>query len=154
LLHGLGGTLLRTKVGDRHVVATMREQDLNLGGEQSGHIIFRDFTTTGDGLVSALQIIAIAIQTNQPLSELRKILTKFPQELRNIAVRQKLPFEQFPALQSRLESAEAFLAGKGRVVLRYSGTEPKARLLLEGPDAGQLRSLADDIQGEIQKALA
>jgi phosphoglucosamine mutase len=124
-----------------------------LGGEQSGHIIFRDFTTTGDGLVSALQILAIATQTNQSLGELRKILTKFPQELRNITVRQKLPFEQFPTLQSRLESAEAVLAGKGRVVLRYSGTEPKARLLLEGPDADQLRSLADDIQAEIQKEL-
>ncbi len=139
------------------IVTSLRpcgEKDLNLGGEQSGHIIFRDFTTTGDGLVSALQIIAIAIQTNQPLSELRKILTKFPQELRSITVRQKLPFEQFPTLQSRMDSAEALLSGKGRVVLRYSGTEPKARLLLEGPDADQLRNLADDIQGEIQKALA
>jgi phosphoglucosamine mutase len=153
LLHDLGATLLRTKVGDRHVVEKMRQKDLNLGGEQSGHIIFRDFTTTGDGLVSALQILAIATQTNQSLGELRKILTKFPQELRNITVRQKLPFEQFPTLQSMLESAEGVLAGKGRVVLRYSGTEPKARLLLEGPDADQLRSLADDIQAEIQKEL-
>jgi len=154
LLNGMGAKLLRTKVGDRHVVEMMRKQDLNLGGEQSGHIIFRDFSTTGDGLISALQILAIATETNQALSELRKILTKFPQELRNIPVRQKLPFEQFPALRVRLESAEAALAGKGRVVLRYSGTEPKARLLLEGPDADAIRSLADDIQAEIQTALA
>jgi phosphoglucosamine mutase len=154
LLNEMEATLLRTKVGDRHVVEMMRQHDLNLGGEQSGHIIFRDFTTTGDGLVSALQIIAIATQTNQPLSHLRKVLTKFPQELRNITVRQKLPFEQFPALRARLESAEAALAGKGRVVLRYSGTEPKARLLLEGPDADRLRGLGDDIQAEIEKALA
>lgn len=153
LLNEMGAILLRTKVGDRHVVEMMRQHDLNLGGEQSGHIIFRDFTTTGDGLVSALQVIAIAAETNQPLSELRKILTKFPQELRSITVRQKLPFEQFPSLRARLESAEAALAGKGRVVLRYSGTEPKARLLLEGPDADRLRSLADDIQAEIEKAL-
>jgi phosphoglucosamine mutase len=153
LLNQMGATLLRTKVGDRHVVEMMRQQDLNLGGEQSGHIIFRDFTTTGDGLVSALQILAIAAETNQPLSELRKILTKFPQQLRNIPVRHKLPFEQFPSLSARLGSAEAALAGKGRVVLRYSGTEPKARLLLEGPDADILRSLGDDIQAEIEKAL-
>jgi phosphoglucosamine mutase len=153
LLNGLGATLLRSKVGDRHVVEMMRQRDLNLGGEQSGHIIFRDFTTTGDGLISALQILAIAMETNQPLSELRKILTKFPQQLRNITVREKLPFEQIPSLQARLEAAEAALAGKGRVVLRYSGTEPKARLLLEGPDADRLRSLGDDIQAEIEKAL-
>jgi len=149
----MGATLLRSKVGDRHVVEMMRQHDLNLGGEQSGHIIFRDFTTTGDGLISALQILAIAAETNQPLSELRKILKKFPQQLRNIAVRQKLPFEQFPSLQARLGAAEAALAGKGRVVLRYSGTEPKARLLLEGPDADKLRSLGDDIQAEIEKEL-
>ena len=154
LLNQMGATLLRSKVGDRHVMELMRQHDLNLGGEQSGHIIFRDFTTTGDGLISALQILAIAIEANQPLSVLRKILTKFPQQLRNIPVRQKLPFEQFPALRARLASAEAALAGKGRVVLRYSGTEPKARLLLEGPDADILRALADDIQAEIENALA
>jgi phosphoglucosamine mutase len=153
LLNELGATLLRSKVGDRHVVEMMRQHDLNLGGEQSGHIIFRDFTTTGDGLISALQILAIAAEANQPLSELRKILTKFPQQLRNITVREKLSFERFPSLQARLEAAKAALAGKGRVVLRYSGTEPKARLLLEGPDADMLRSWADDIQSEIEKAL-
>jgi phosphoglucosamine mutase len=153
LLSELGATLLRSKVGDRHVVELMRQHDLNLGGEQSGHIIFRDFTTTGDGLISALQILAIAEEANQPLSELRKVLTKFPQQLRNITVRKKLPFDQFPSLQARLKAAEAALSGKGRVVLRYSGTEPKARLLLEGPDADRLRSLGDDIQAEIEKAL-
>jgi phosphoglucosamine mutase len=153
LLNEMGATLLRSNVGDRNVVEMMRQHDLNLGGEQSGHIIFRDFTTTGDGLISALQVLAIAAETNQPLSKLREILTKFPQELRNIPVRKKLPFEQFPSLQTRLKEAEAVLAGKGRVVLRYSGTEPKARLLLEGPDADKLRNLGDDIQAEIEKAL-
>ena len=153
LLTELGITLLRTPVGDRHVVEKMRERDLNLGGEQSGHIIFRDFTTSGDGLISALQILAIMVETNQPLGELRKILGKFPQELRNITVRQKLPFEQFPSLLSRIDAAETALAGKGRVVLRYSGTEPKARLLLEGPDSATLGRLADDIQSELEKVL-
>ena len=154
LLGGQGVTILRTPVGDRHVVESMRRHDLNLGGEQSGHVIFRDFTTTGDGLVSALQILSIMQLSGQPLSSLRQALRKFPQELRNLPVRQKIPFDQFPSLNAAMVAAEKTLAGKGRVVLRYSGTEPKARLLLEGPDADLLRRLGDDIQAEIERALA
>jgi len=153
LLHRLGGKVLRTAVGDRPVIETMVKNDLNLGGEQSGHLIFRDFVTTGDGLISALQILLIMDVTGKRLSELRAVLEKYPQEQRNIPVRGKLPFEQFPAIMKQLGSAEALLAGSGRVVLRYSGTEPKARLLLEGPDQGILKRLADDIQGEIEAAL-
>jgi phosphoglucosamine mutase len=153
LLHRLGGKVLRTAVGDRHVIESLLKNDLNLGGEQSGHLIFRDFVTTGDGLVSALQILSIMDSTGKRLSELRTVLEKFPQEQRNIAVREKLPFEQFPAVMKRLSSAESILAGSGRVVLRYSGTEPKARLLLEGRDAATLKRLADDIQAEIETAL-
>ncbi|MBV9274522.1 MAG: phosphoglucosamine mutase [Verrucomicrobia bacterium] len=154
LLGGQGVTILRTPVGDRHVVESMRRHDLNLGGEQSGHVIFRDFTTTGDGLVSALQILSIMQLSGQPLSRLRQALRKFPQELRNLPIRQKIPFDQFPSLNAAMVAAEKTLAGKGRVVLRYSGTEPKARLLLEGPDADLLRRLGDDIQAEIERALA
>jgi phosphoglucosamine mutase len=154
LLGGQGVTILRTPVGDRHVAESMRRHDLNLGGEQSGHVIFRDFTTTGDGLVSALQILSIMQLSGQPLSRLRQALRKFPQELRNLPVRQKIPFDQFPSLNAAMVAAEKTLAGKGRVVLRYSGTEPKARLLLEGPDADLLRRLGDDIQAEIERALA
>src|SRR6266404_1491940 len=153
LLHRLGGKVLRTAVGDRPVIETMVKNDLNLGGEQSGHLIFRDFVTTGDGLVSALQILSIMDASGKRLSELRTVLQKFPQEQRNIPVREKLPFEQFPAVVRQLGAAEALLAGSGRVVLRYSGTEPKARLLLEGPDSGILKKLADDIQSEIEAAL-
>jgi phosphoglucosamine mutase len=153
LLGEKGVTILRTPVGDRYVVESMRQHDLNLGGEQSGHIIFRDFTTTGDGLISALQILSIMQVSGQPLSQLRQALRKFPQELRNLPVRQKIPFEQFPSLSAAMVAAEKTLAGKGRVVLRYSGTEPKARLLLEGPDADLLRRLGDDIQAEIERAL-
>jgi phosphoglucosamine mutase len=153
LLHRLGGKVLRTAVGDRHVIETMVKNDLNLGGEQSGHLIFRDFVTTGDGLVSALQILSILETSGKRLSELRTVLEKFPQEQRNIPVREKLPFEQFPAVMKQLDSAQATLAGLGRVVLRYSGTEPKARLLLEGPDQQALKKLADDIQNEIEAVL-
>ncbi len=153
LLRRLGGKVLRTAVGDRPVIEAMVKKNLNLGGEQSGHLIFRDFVTTGDGLVSALQILSIMDASGKRLSELRTVLQKFPQEQRNIPVREKLPFEQFPAVMRQLGSAEALLAGSGRVVLRYSGTEPKARLLLEGPDSGMLKKLADDIQTEIEAAL-
>ena len=131
----------------------MIQHQLNLGGEQSGHMIFRDFVTTGDGLIAALQIIAIMLRAGKPLSELRLVLNKFPQVLRNVTVREKAPFEQFDGLTERLRWAESRLSGKGRVLLRYSGTEPKARLLLEGPDADELRKLADPIVEELVKSL-
>jgi phosphoglucosamine mutase len=153
LLHRLGGQVLRTSVGDGPVIEAMVKNDLNLGGEQSGHLIFRDFVTTGDGLISALQILSIMDATGKRLSELRGVLEKYPQEQRNIPVREKLPFEQYPAIMKQLGSAKACLAGSGRVVLRYSGTEPKARLLLEGSDRGILKKLADDIQAEIEATL-
>jgi phosphoglucosamine mutase len=153
LLHRLGGRVVRTAVGDRHVIETMLKNDLNLGGEQSGHVIFRDFVTTGDGLVSALQILSIMEKSGKRLSELRSILEKFPQEQRHIPVREKLPLEQFPTVTKQLRFAEESLAGSGRVVLRYSGTEPKARLLLEGPDLEILKKLADEIENEIDAVL-
>ena len=126
---------------------------MNLGGEQSGHLVFRDFTTTGDGLIAGLQIIAIMSRTGKPLSELRQVLHKFPQVLRNVTVREKSPFEQFDRLTAQLREAESRLKGRGRVMLRYSGTEPKARLLLEGPDADELNRLADAIEEELARSL-
>jgi phosphoglucosamine mutase len=153
LLHRHGGRLLRTDVGDRFVIDAMVQHQLNLGGEQSGHLIFRDFSTTGDGLIAALQIIVVMLRTGKPLSELRLILNKYPQVLRNVTVREKVPFERFYGLIERLREAESRLVGKGRVMLRYSGTEPKARLLLEGPDADELHKLADSIVEELTKSL-
>jgi phosphoglucosamine mutase len=148
-----GGKVFRTEVGDRFVMDALVQRQLNLGGEQSGHLIFRDFTTTGDGLVAALQIIAIMLRTGKPLSELRQILTKFPQLLCNVAVKEKTPFDQFDVLTVRLREAESRLDGKGRVLLRYSGTELKARLLLEGLDADELHRLAEAIVEELSKNL-
>ena len=148
-----GGKVFRTEVGDRYVIEALVQQHLNLGGEQSGHIIFRDFTTTGDGLVAAFQIIAIMLRNGKPLSELRRVLNKFPQVLRNVTVREKVPFEQFVRLEEALREAESRLSGKGRVMLRYSGTEPKARLLLEGPDAEELQKMAEAIVAELVKSL-
>jgi phosphoglucosamine mutase len=153
LLRQYNGSVLRTPVGDRFVIDALVQHDLNLGGEQSGHLVFRDFTTTGDGLISALQIIAVILQTGKPLSELRRILNRYPQLLRNVAVREKRPFGEIGPVLERLREAELLLNGRGRVMLRYSGTEPKARLLLEGPDADELKKLADAIVEELVRSI-
>jgi phosphoglucosamine mutase len=153
VLNAQGGKVLRTNVGDRYVMDALIQHQLNFGGEQSGHVIFKDFVTTGDGLVSALQFMDIMKRTGKPLSELRKLLNKFPQILRNVVVREKLPFEQFSSLMKQVGEAQSRLAGVGRILLRYSGTEPKARLLLEGPDAGELEELAEGIIQELEKNL-
>ena len=148
-----GGKVIRTKVGDRYVIEEMVRQNLNLGGEQSGHIIFRDFTTTGDGIVSALQILRIMQATGKPLGELKKCLTKYPQAQRNLRVKEKPPLENLPAITKLVREAEKELNGQGRVLLRYSGTEPKIRLLIEGRERTQIDRQADRIGEAIQSAI-
>jgi phosphoglucosamine mutase len=147
------GRVLRTKVGDRYVIEAMMKQDLNVGGEQSGHMIFRDYSTTGDGIVAALQVVRIMVDTGRPLSELKRCLRKYPQAQRNLRVREKRPLEELPAVMRLVEEAEKELAGAGRVLLRYSGTEPKIRLLIEGRDAGQINAFADEIEGLLRKEI-
>ncbi|MFN2475042.1 MAG: phosphoglucosamine mutase [Chthoniobacterales bacterium] len=148
-----GGTVLRTSVGDRYVIEEMIRRDLNLGGEQSGHMIFRDFSTTGDGIVSALQILRIMKSTGKPLSELKRCLTKYPQAQRNLRVKQKPPLDELSAVMKLVTETEAELNGKGRVLLRYSGTEPKIRLLIEGRELQQIDHHADKIAHAIQSAI-
>jgi phosphoglucosamine mutase len=134
-----GGRIVRTPVGDKNVIDEMLRDGSNLGGEQSGHLIFRDHATTGDGLVAALQILRIMKAKNQALSNLAKCWTRFPQLITNVLVREKRPFEQLDGLSKLVSEAEAELKPQGgRLLLRYSGTEPKARLLLEGRDAAGL----------------
>lgn len=145
-----GGKVTRTKVGDRYVIEEMMRHDLNIGGEQSGHMIFRDYATTGDGIVAALQILRIMVETGKPLSELRKCLNKYPQAQRNLRVTSKPSIEEMPDVKALVQSAEAELAGAGRVLLRYSGTEPKIRLLIEGRDAARINSQADGIAAAIE----
>ncbi len=149
-LENAGGKVLRTNVGDRYVIEAMMKGDLNVGGEQSGHMIFRDFTTTGDGIVSALQILRVMMETGKPLSELKRCLVKFPQAQRNLKVREKRPLDQLPHIQKLVAETEQSLNGAGRVLLRYSGTEPKIRLLIEGRDDSQINTQADRIAGMIQ----
>jgi phosphoglucosamine mutase len=149
----LGGKVIRAKVGDRYVLEEMVQRDLNLGGEQSGHMIFRDFTTTGDGIISALQVLRIMKATDKPLSELKRCLSKYPQAQRNLRVREKMPIEKIPNVPQLVADAEQELKGKGRVLLRYSGTEPKIRLLIEGRELSQIDRQANRIADAIQSAI-
>ena len=149
-----GGKMIRTAVGDKNVIDEMLKNGFNFGGEQSGHLIFRDFSTTGDGLVAALQILRIMKAKGQPLSRLAKCWTRFPQLVTNVKVREKIPFEKIDGVTKFVAAAEKELkSAGGRVLLRYSGTEPKARLLLEGRDAKVLESWSKKICGAIQKQI-
>ena len=129
-----GVELARTPVGDKYVLEEMNRRGAVLGGEQSGHIIFREFATTGDGLVTARMVLEVLASSQQPLSELRQRLTVFPQKLENIRVKRKTPFEQIPALAEAVRGAERELGDRGRVLVRYSGTEPLVRIMVEACD--------------------
>ena len=149
LVSRLGGRVIRTGVGDRYVLEEMRSRGLNLGGEQSGHIIFGDWATTGDGLIAGLQVLRIMKETGEPLSQLRKCLKKFPQSSRNLRVRTKPPIEELVEAQKIMKETEKKLGDYGRVLLRYSGTESLIRLLVEGRDVEYLEAQADKIASAI-----
>jgi phosphoglucosamine mutase len=149
-----GGKMLRTAVGDKNVIDEMLKGGFRFGGEQSGHLIFRDFSTTGDGLVAALQMLRIMKAKDQPLSKLAKCWTRFPQLVANVKVREKIPFEKINGVAKLVAEAETDLKSQGgRLLLRYSGTEPKARLLVEGRDEKVLESWSKKICGAIQKQI-
>lgn len=140
-----GIDVVRTNVGDRYVVEAMRPNQLSLGGEQSGHLIFLDHSTTGDGMLAALQVLAIMQREGKSLSELSQVMTPFPQVLVNIEVRSKPPLEELSEFQDAVRQVEAQLEAEGRVLVRYSGTEPKARVMVEGPDENQVKAHADHL---------
>ncbi len=129
----------------RYVVEAMREHGASMGGEQSGHLIFMDHNTTGDGLLAALQLLRIMRESGKKLSELAGLLRLFPQTLLNVPVKTKRPFEDIPAVMAVVNAAEQELAGRGRVLLRYSGTESLARVMVEGENESQVARLAEDI---------
>jgi phosphoglucosamine mutase len=128
------GRLVRTPVGDRYVVEAMRREGALLGGEQSGHLIFLDHSTTGDGILAALQLLRVMLEKGKPLSELANFLEPLPQVLVNVHVERKIPFDKVEAVTRAVADCEAVLDGRGRVLLRYSGTEPVARVMIEGED--------------------
>ncbi|WP_027368786.1 phosphoglucosamine mutase [Desulfocurvibacter africanus] len=152
-MRDLGGRLLRTPVGDRYVAEALRRESGVLGGEQSGHIIFSRYATTGDGILAALQLLRIMQERGKPLSELAKLLEPYPQTLINVRVVHKTPFEEVPAVQKALVDAEQKLGGRGRVLLRYSGTEPLARVMVEGEDKALVKQLSEELVGVVEASL-
>jgi phosphoglucosamine mutase len=142
--------LARTEVGDRYVVERMLQEGYNLGGEQSGHILFLDHNTTGDGAITCLQVLALMIEKGRPLSELKHVMTRLPQVLINVKIREKRDFEAMPNVSHKIQTVEAALNGHGRTLVRYSGTEMLARVMLEGEDAKQIDAMAREIAEEIR----
>jgi phosphoglucosamine mutase len=148
-----GGEFYRSQVGDRYVIEEMINQDACLGGEQSGHIIFRDYTTTGDGLISALQLLKIMRAHGKPLSKLCKVMEKMPQVLINVRVKEKKPLSEVPAVKEAIVQAEKKLGSKGRILVRYSGTEPIARVMVEGSDQDEIDQVAMSVSDLLKKEL-
>jgi phosphoglucosamine mutase len=146
-MRAVGGRVVRTQVGDRYVVEEMRKHGYNLGGEQSGHLVFLDHATTGDGIVAALRVLAIMVREQRPLSELAQVMTRTPQVLINTAVERKVPLEQLPDVQRIIADVERQLGDDGRVLVRYSGTESKVRVMIEGMDEVRIRGWAEEIAG-------
>jgi phosphoglucosamine mutase len=148
------GKLVRCNVGDRYVVETMRKRGFNFGGEQSGHLIFLDHATTGDGLVAAMQVLAILRREGRPLSELAaEVMERVPQVLVNVKLPDRRPLEELPKTRRAITSAEKALGKNGRVLVRWSGTEPKLRVMIEGPKRDRIRALANDIAEEAKREL-
>ncbi|MBI5519320.1 MAG: phosphoglucosamine mutase [Desulfovibrio sp.] len=148
-----GGRLLRTPVGDRYVVEAMRREGAMLGGEQSGHLIFMEHSTTGDGTLAALQLLRIMCLKNRPLSLLAHLIEPFPQVMVNVWVDKKVPFEELPEVGKAIAAVEEDMKGRGRVLLRYSGTEPKARVMVEGEDTARVAQYANDIAQLLERCL-
>jgi phosphoglucosamine mutase len=150
-LGGLGLALGRAAVGDRYVLEMMRSRGYNVGGEQSGHIILSDYTTTGDGLVAALQVLAVLLQRGRPASEVCRVFAPLPQTLRNVRLKGGDPMAT-PAVQDAIRAAEATLARVGRLLVRKSGTEPVVRVMAEGEDEAIVTRVVDELVATIARA--
>jgi phosphoglucosamine mutase len=148
-----GGKLVRTAVGDRYVVEEMRTNGYSFGGEQSGHLIFFDHATTGDGVVAALQVLGTMVREQKPLSELAKVMDPMPQILESASFSKRRPIEEMVALSRKMNLVEKKLGQRGRLLVRWSGTEAKLRVMLEGPDVGTLEELAQDLIGAARQDL-
>jgi phosphoglucosamine mutase len=148
-----GGRVVRTRVGDRYVVEEMRKNGYSFGGEQSGHLIFLEHATTGDGTVAALAVLSVMVQSGKPMSELATVMDVYPQAQLNLAVREKPELGSLPAVMRAIREVEKKLGKDGRVLVRYSGTEPKVRVLVEGPEKKLIETLAAGIAAELKKAI-
>lgn len=148
-----GGRLIRTPVGDKYILETMRKQGFIFGGEQSGHIIFLEHSTTGDALITALQILKVMKKEGKKLSQLSQCMSKLPQVLVNVRVKQREPFDSVPGVSKVISESNNRLKGNGRLLVRYSGTEPVARVMVEGKDQRLIKEVADSIASAIQEYL-
>ncbi len=148
-----GIKVILSKVGDRYVLERMLKEKLNVGGEQSGHIIFSDYTTTGDGLITALQVLRIMKETGKKLSRLCRVMTKYPQILLNVAVKKKPPLEKIPEVKTAIERVEKKLGKNGRILVRYSGTELIARVMVEGQDDAEIKRIAKSVADTIKRKI-
>jgi phosphoglucosamine mutase len=148
-----GGRVVRTAVGDRYVVEEMLKNGYNFGGEQSGHLIFLDHTTTGDGVITALQILTRMVKEGKKLSELSKVLEVYPQVLLNVKVKEKKDLKTLPTVVKALKSIEDKLKNRGRVFIRYSGTEPLARITIEGQKKDEITAMAEDLASILGKEI-
>lgn len=147
----LGGSLVRTQVGDRYVVEEMRKKKYSFGGEQSGHLVFLEHSTTGDGILAALQVMSVMIKRNKPLSELTSIMEAYPQVLKNVRTSQKIELDTVPNFQKRASQIEKKLGKDGRLLVRLSGTEPVVRVMLEGKDQSAINDMAEELCELIRK---
>src|SRR5438132_7149256 len=148
-----GGRVVRTRVGDRYVVEEMRKNGYSFGGEQSGHLIFLEHATTGDGTVAALALLSVMVQSQKPISELAKVMDIYPQAQLSLEVREKPELGSLPAVMRVIRDVEKKLGDDGRVLVRYSGTEPKVRVLVEGPEKKVIEGFAEGIAAELKKAI-
>ncbi len=150
-LRNAGGKVVKTDVGDRYVVEEMRRNGYLFGGEQSGHMIFLEHNSTGDGMISALQVLAILQNTAKPLSELAAVMTALPQVLVNVRVKERHRLEDLPEVEKLVADVESRLGDAGRVLIRYSGTEPLMRIMLEGQDQSEISSMANEIADLVKR---
>jgi phosphoglucosamine mutase len=148
-----GVKVCRTRVGDRYVVEEMRKNGYSLGGEQSGHLIFLDHATTGDGVLAALQLLAVVCRKQKPVSELASIFEPVPQTLLNVPIKQRRELGELPQVMTLVNSIESKLGSSGRVFVRFSGTEPKVRILVEGPDQASNEQYAQEIADALAQSL-
>ena len=149
----VGGKVVRTAVGDRYVVEEMLKNDYNLGGEQSGHMIFLDHNTTGDGIISALQVLAIIQRSGKPLSELAQVMTSLPQVLINVKVREKSDLNKIKPIKEIMDQVESELGENGRLLVRYSGTEALLRVMIEGENQSRIETLAHQVAEAVREHL-
>ncbi len=153
LLKEHGAKIVRARVGDRYVVEEMVKRGCNFGGEQSGHLVFMDYSTTGDGIISALQVLSVMLSSDKKLSELSMTLKRMPQTLVNVTVKEKPNLDEVAAVSKAIDQAEKKLKEKGRVLVRYSGTEMLARVMVEGPSQKEIDKIAKDIANLIKREI-